>query len=314
VSAGGSFAQTASRGASGEAAGAARWRDAPYAAAVAPAGVLLGLFFVAPAVWAIAASLTDRTLLGVGATEPTFIGLDNYRRLWQDPDFWQIARNTVVFVAGSAVIGQTGLGLLLALLLDHARRAGSRLVPIAYAAVLSSWITPPAVAGSIWGGLFEFRHGVVNEALKSVGMAPVDVLGRFPMAAVVIADAWHGAAFAMVILLGALRTVPPDVYEAARVDGAGAWRRFRDHTMPLIGHLLAIVLIMTTIVTSSSFLLIFAMTNGSTGLQTETLALFSFHRAFVDYEIGFAAAISVVLLLANLALSVLFLRVARGDR
>ena len=314
MSAPGSFARAASGRARGEPVDRARRRDAPYAAAMAPAAVMLGLFFVLPAIWAIWASLTDRTLLGLTATESRFVGLDNYRRLWEDPDFPQVAGNTVVFVVGSALIGQTGLGLLLALLIDHARRAGSRLVPVAYAAVLSAWITPPAVAGSIWGGLFEFRHGVVNEGLKALGLAPVDVLGRFPMVAVVIADAWHGVAFAMLILLGALRTVPPDVLEAARVDGAGAWRRFRDHTLPLIGHLLAVVLIMTTIVTSSTFLLIFAMTNGSIGLQTETLALYSFHRAFVDYEIGFAAAISVVLLLANLVLSTVFLRVARVGR
>lgn len=288
-------------------------REAPRLAALTPAALLVAALFVLPAVWAIATSLTDRTLIGIGATDTRFIGLDNYRRLWNNPDFPKVVRNTVAFVAGSAVIGQTGLGLALALLLDHAKTQRTRLAPLAYAAVLVAWIIPPAMAGAIWGAIFEYRHGPLNNLLTAVGLPRVDMLADYPMLAVVIADAWRGTAFAMVILLGALQTVPGSIYEAACIDGANAWRRFRDHTLPLVSHLLVIVLLMTTIVTTGSFLLILILTNGDPGYQTETIALFAYHRAFGTYDIGFGSAIAVVMLVLNLLFAAVYLRVARVE-
>ncbi len=288
-------------------------REAPLLAALTPAALLLAVFFVVPAVWAIGTSLTDRALLGIGATDTRFIGLDNYRRLWTNPDFPKFARNTVVFVAGSAVIGQTGLGLALALLLDHAKTQRSRLAPLAYAAVLVAWITPPTMAGAIWGAIFAYRHGPLSNLLTAVGLPRVDMLADHPMLAVIVADAWRGTAFAMVVFLGALQTVPSSIYEAARIDGANAWHRFRDHTLPLVSHLTVVVLLMTTIVTTGSFLLILILTNGDPGYQTETIALFAYHRAFGVYEIGFGSAVAVVMLALNLIFAAVYLRIARVE-
>ena len=286
-------------------------REAPLLAALTPAAVLLAVFFVIPAVWAIGTSLTDRALLGIGATDTQFVGLDNYRRLWNNPDFPKVVRNTVVFVAGSALIGQTGLGLALALLLDHAKTQRARLAPLAYAAVLVAWIVPPAMAGAIWGTIFAYRDGPLNNLLNAVGLPSVDMLSDHPMLAVTIADAWRGTAFAMVIFLGALQTVPSSVYEAARIDGANAWRRLRDHTLPLVSQLFVVVLLTTTIVTSGSFLLNLVMTNGGSAYETETIALFAYHRAFGSYDIGFGSAIAMVMLALNLLFAAVYLRVAR---
>jgi multiple sugar transport system permease protein len=285
--------------------------NAPYLLATLPAAAILALFFVAPALWAISLSLTDKALLGFGATGTQFIGLDNYRALGDIADFRKFVWNTVVFVAGSAVVGQTGLGLALALLLHHATGRGYRITPLAYAAVLVAWISPPVFAGSVWGGIFEYRHGLFNTALGQVGLGPIDMLGQYPMLSVIIADVWRGTAFAMVIFLGALQTVPRTIYEAARVDGAGLWQRFWDQTLPSLRHVIAIVLLMTTLLTMGSFLLILILTNGDPGYQTETIALFAYHRAFVQYEIGFGAAISVVMLALNLLCAALYLRLAR---
>jgi multiple sugar transport system permease protein len=284
-------------------------RELPRLAAITPAAVLLSLFFVGPALWAVYASLTDRTLIGIGAQDTSFIGLDNYRRLWDDPDFIKILRNTMMFVVGSAVIGQTGLGLLLALLINQAR--GSRLAGLAYAAVLVAWISPPTFAGSIWGSIVDPKHGTLNQVLSAFGLPKVAMLDNHAMLLVVIADVWRGTAFAMIIFLGALQTIPPQIYEAARVDGANAWRRFRDHTLPMIGHLCAIVLMTTTITTMGSFLLIVILTNGEPGKGTETIALYAFHRAFSTYLIGYGAAISVVMLGLNLLFAAAYLRIAR---
>jgi multiple sugar transport system permease protein len=285
--------------------------NTPFVLATLPAAIILALFFLAPALWAVYISLTDKALLRLDGGSTQFIGLDNYRALADIADFRKFVWNTVVFVAGSAVVGQTGLGLALALLLHHATGRGYRLSSLAYAAVLVAWISPPVFAGSVWGGIFEYRHGLLNTALGKVGLGPVDMLGQYPMLSVIIADVWRGTAFAMVIFLGALQTVPRTIYEAARVDGAGIWHRFWDQTLPSLRHVVALVLLTTTLVTMGSFLLILILTNGDPGYQTETIALFAFHRAFGQYEIGFGAAISVVMLAMNLLFAALYLRLAR---
>jgi len=285
--------------------------NTPYLLLTLPAAAILALFFVAPALWAVYISLTDKALLGFGATGTHFIGLDNYRALADIADFRKFVWNTIVFVVGSAIIGQTGLGLALALLLHHATGRGYRLSHLAYAAVLVAWISPPVFAGSVWGGIFEYRHGLFNTALGKIGLGPIDMLGQYPMLSVVIADVWRGTAFAMVIFLGALQTVPKTIYEAARVDGAGPWQRFWDQTLPSLRHVVALVLLTTTLVTMGSFLLILILTNGDPGYQTETIALFAYHRAFVQYEIGFGAAISVLMLLMNLLFASFYLYLAR---
>jgi multiple sugar transport system permease protein len=285
-------------------------REAPYVAATLPAALILALFFVMPAVWAIGTSLTDRAVI---QSETRWIGLDNYRTLWENPDFPKFVRNSVSFVLGAAIVGQTGLGLALALLIDHATRRRHPLAGLAYAAVLAAWICPPALAGAIWSEIYVygFRDGPLNLLLTSLGLPRFDMLGRYPMLSVVIAESWRGVAFAMVIYLGALQTIPRAIYEAARVDGASVWRQFLDHTLPSIRHALALVLIMTTIVAMGSFLLILILTTGDPGLQTETLALFAYHTAFEPFQIGYGAAIAVVMLAANLIFALIYLRLAR---
>ncbi len=276
---------------------------------MAPALLVMGVFFMAPVAWAIYASFTDRSI----APTYSIVGLDNYRFIWNNPDFPRFVWNTVVFVIGSALIGQTVLGLALALLIDHASKRGYLLSHLAYAAVLVAWIAPPAFAGSVWGEVYELRHGLLNTALAQIGIGRIDMLGDHPMLAVIIADVWRGTAFAMVMFLGALRTIPRQVYQAAELDGAGRWRLFVDHTLPLIRQHVAIVMIMTTLLTIGSFMLILILTDGSVGYQTETLALFAWHRAFVQYEIGYGAAISVIMLALNLVFAAIYLKLARVE-
>jgi multiple sugar transport system permease protein len=245
--------------------------------------------------------------------DANFIGFDNYRFIWNNPDFLKFVWNTVVFVFGSAVIGQTALGLMLALLIDHATKRGYLLSHLAYAAVLVAWIAPPAFAGNVWGEVFEFRHGLLNNLLTQLGIERINMLGDYPMLSVIIADVWRGTAFAMVIFLGALRTIPGQIYEAAQVDGAPTWRLLVDHTLPMLRQHVAIVMIMTTLTTIGSFLLIMILTNGSLGYETETLALFAYHRAFVQFEIGYGAAISVIMLAINLVFAAVYLKLARVE-
>ncbi len=288
-----------------------RNRSFPYVVALTPAALLVSFAFFIPAGWAIYTSMTSLSLTDIGAATPQFVGLDNYRRLLDNPDFPKFLRNTLVFVLGAAVIGQTLVGLGVALLIHQAQTNRHRLAPIAFGAVLLAWVCPPTLAGFIWGGIFDYRNGFLNAILARIGLGRVDMLGDHAMFSVILVESWRGLAFAMIIFLGALQTIPVQIYEAAQVDGAPAWRLFWDHTLPLLRHMAALVLLMTTIVTSGSFLMILILTNGDPAYQTETIALNAYHTAFAFFEIGYGASISVVLLLINILFAAVYLRLAR---
>jgi multiple sugar transport system permease protein len=287
-------------------------RNRLYLLGLSPAVFLLALFYVGPALWALASSLTNRALVGLDAANPRFVGLDNYIRLFGDPDFGRVILNSVVFVIGSAIIGQFVLGLLLALLLDHAQRRGFLATSLVYASVLLAWVNPAIIAGFLWVAMFDFYNGSLNAGLHVIGVPPVNWLGQGPMLAIIIANTWRGTAFVMLIFLGALRTIPTDIYEAARVDGAGPFRRFWDHTLPLLRPIAALTLLSVTIATFGTFILIQALTNGGPALQTEVIALYAYHEAFQNHAVGYGSTIAVVMLALNFAFAAVFLRWSRA--
>jgi multiple sugar transport system permease protein len=286
-------------------------RNRLYLAGLTPAAFLLALFFVGPALWALVSSFTNRALVGLDAANPRFVGLDNYIRLFSDPDFGRVILNSVIFVIGSAIIGQFVLGLLLALLLDHAQRRGFLATSLVYASVLLAWVNPTIIAGFLWVAMFDYYNGSLNSGLQLLGIGPVNWLGQGPMLAIVIANTWRGTAFVMLIFLGALRTIPTDIYEAARVDGAGPFRRFWDHTLPLLRPIAALTLLSVTIATFGTFILIQALTNGGPALQTEVIALYAYHEAFQNHAVGYGSTIAVVMLALNFAFAAVFLRWSR---
>ena len=287
-------------------------RNRLYLFGLTPAALLLALFFVGPALWAIGSSFTNRALVGLDAAHPRFVGLDNYVHLFGDPDFIRVIINSVVFMIGSAVIGQFVLGLALALLLDHAERRGFLSTSAVYGAVLLAWVNPTIIAGFLWVAMFDFYNGSLNVGLKQIGLGPVDWFGSAPMLAIIIANTWRGTAFTMLIFLGALRTIPSDIYEAARVDGANAARRFWDHTLPLLRPIAALTLLSITIATFGTFILIQALTNGGPSFDTEVIALYAFHEAFQAHAVGYGSTIAVVMLALNLAFAIVFLRWSRA--
>ena len=287
-------------------------RNRIYLAGLTPAALLLALFFVGPALWALGSSFTNRALVGLDAANPRFVGLANYQHLLGDPDFAQVIVNSVVFVVGSAIIGQFLLGLGLALLLDHAERRGFIATNLVYAVVLLAWVNPTIIAGFLWVAMFDYYNGSLNVGLTHLGLGPVNWFGQAPMLAVIIANVWRGTAFTMLIFLGALRTIPSDIYEAARVDGANALRRFWDHTLPLLRPIAALTLLSITMATFGTFIVIQTLTNGGPALQTEVIALYAFHEAFQNHAVGYGSTIAVVMLALNLIFAVLFLRWSRA--
>jgi multiple sugar transport system permease protein len=281
-----------------------------YLATIMPAALVLGLFFLLPAVWAIYVSTTPMTLLGETARSTEFVGLQNYRQFVDDPDFSKYVRNTIVYTVGVAVFIATGGGLAIALLIDHAQRRGHHLASVAFAAVVLAGICPPTLAGAIWGGVLDYRTGLLNGVLNATGIASVDMLGDFPMLSVVLAEGWRNVALAMIVFFAALQTTPAMIYEAARLDGASSWRLLLDLTLPLLRPLVALVLLMTTIMATGSFLLNQILTGGGTSRQTETIALYAYHMAFTDFRIGFGAALSVVILGITAVFAALYVRIA----
>jgi len=282
--------------------------------ALLPAAALAGLFFVGPALGAGYASFTNMALVGIDAANPRVVGLDNYVRLFRDPDFFAVLRNSVAFVVGSAVIGQFLLGLALALMLDHAERRGFRGGNLVYAAVLLAWVNPTLIAGFLWAAMFDFYFGTLNTALKAVGFPPQNWLGNQAMLSIVVANVWRGTAFTMLIFLSGLKTIPAEIYEAARVDGAGAWRRFWDHTVPNLRYIALLALMNVTIATLGAFVLILGLTGGGPGIQTEVIALYAYHTAFQSREIGYGSAIAMIMLVVNFAFAGLYLWVFRLER
>ncbi|THE06933.1 sugar ABC transporter permease [Microbacterium oleivorans] len=257
-----------------------------------PAAGLLVVFLAGPIAWAVAGSLTDRALTGVSATKPEFIGFDNFARLFADPVLPLSILLTVVFVAGSAIIGQNVLGLLLAVLF----RAGSRAVAGTVGAiVVTAWVLPEIVAAFV-SYAFLSADGTLNAALSLVGVTGPNWLYSLPLLAIILANTWRGTAFSMMIYRAALDDVPPEVTESAMIDGAGTWQRLRFITLPMISGTIFTNLLLTTLQTLAVFTLIWVMTKGGPGDLSTTLPVLAYSEAFSFGDIGYGNAIAIVML------------------
>ncbi|MFJ6678726.1 carbohydrate ABC transporter permease [Microbacterium sp. NPDC091382] len=257
-----------------------------------PAIGLLLVFLAGPIAWAVGGSLTDRALTGVSAAKPEFVGLENFERLFADPVLPLSVLLTVLFVVGSAIIGQNVLGLVLAVLF----RAGSRAVAgTVGVVVVTAWVLPEIVAAFV-GYAFLSADGTLNGALALLGVDGPNWLYSLPMVAIVLANTWRGTAFSMLIYRAALDDVPPEITESAMIDGAGAWHRLRFITLPMISGTIFTNLLLTTLQTLSVFTLIWVMTKGGPGELSTTLPVFAYSQAFSFGDIGYGNAIAIVML------------------
>ncbi|MER7077520.1 carbohydrate ABC transporter membrane protein 1, CUT1 family [Saccharopolyspora kobensis] len=260
---------------------------------MAPALLLLGLFVAGPILWSGYVSFTNAALTGAAATEPEFVGLENFRRLFSDPALWHSAWLTVVFTVGSAVIGQNCLGMLIAVLTQHRNRWLRTTVGTV---VVSAWVLPELVAAfAVYA--FLNSEGTLNNVLAGMGLEPRDWLYSVPMLAVILGNVWRGTAFSMLVYQASLSEVPSELVEAAEVDGAGPFRRFWHVTLPIIRRTVLTNLMLITLQTIGLFTLIYVLTAGGPNAATQTLPLLMYDSAFEFHEIGYGATISLVLLL-----------------
>lgn len=277
---------------------------------LAPAVVLLVGLTLLPVLNLIALSVSDVTWVE-GAARWTWAGARHYAALPADVLLRAGALNTAVF-ALSAVAGQMLLGFALALLV--ARTVRGR---VFYRAIfLLPILVPGIVIGAIWKLMYNFDFGVINQLAAALGIAPRDWLGNAAsaLAAVVVVDIWHWTPFCFLLLLAGLESLPQDVYEAARVDGATWWQELRHVTLPLMLPTIAVTVVFRLIVAFKVFDEVYLLTGGGPGMATEVLSFNIYRRFFTEDRPGYGSAVSVVALFALTLLIVLALAATRSGR
>jgi multiple sugar transport system permease protein len=275
----------------------------------APALALIGVFFLLPIVGALALSFTDFDLYALA--DPgnlRVVGLQNYRALLAAPIFWKALGNTAVFVVLGVPLS-LGASLAAALLID-ARIA--RFKGFFRTAFFAPVVTTLVAVALTWRYLLHTRYGLLNYVLVHLGLPAVDWLGdpHSSMPAIVILAVWKNFGYNMVILLAALQSVPEELYEAARLDGAGAWSRLRHITLPLITPTLVLVSILTVSGYFQLFAEPYVMTQGGPLQSTVSVLYFMFEQGFKWWKLGFASAVAFVLFALILALTAVQLRLA----
>ena len=277
---------------------------------VAPALLAVGLFFAIPVVSALLLSLTDFDIYALADLgNMRFVGLQNYERLLTNPLFWQAMKNTVWF----SVLGVplSIIASLAAAVILNARTIKWR--PVWRVMFFAPYVTTLVATAVLWNYLLHTRYGVINWALTSVGLPAVDWLGNpdTSIPAILIFVVWKIFGYNMLIFLAVLQTVPDDLYEAARIDGAGPWARFTNVTLPAI----APTLLLVSIISVAGFFQLFAepyvMTQGGPAQSTVTVLYFMYEEGFKWWNLGSASAVAFVLFLCIFAVTMVQLAVSR---
>jgi multiple sugar transport system permease protein len=277
----------------------------------APALFVIGLFFFLPVAASLVLSVTDFDLYAVA--DPSvlrFAGLDNYAALVADPLFWRAMRNTFYFVLVGGPLS-IAVSLAAALLVDARVARCKGLFRTIFFLPVTTTIVAVAV---VWRYLYHPRYGLLNQALAAMGFAPIDWLGdpAWAMPAIILMAVWKNFGFNMIILLAGLQSIPERLYEAASLDGARAWQRFRSITLPLLAPTLGFVSLLTAIGYFQFFAEPYVMTQGGPAGSTRSVVLLMYEEGFRWWNLGRAAAIAFLLFLVILAATALQLRLSRA--
>jgi multiple sugar transport system permease protein len=274
-----------------------------------PAFFLLLLTTTVPLVYLVWASLQklDMSMPWLSG----FAGLLNYLKMGEDPRFWNSLALTAIYTTSTVVL-QVVIGLSLALLVLSIPR-GQAWMRIA---AIMPIVLAPVVVGLFWRTLvLAPDFGLVDMVTRSLGLGSHNWLGEPQLAliSVIAIHTWQWTPFAFLVLLATLATLPPDVYEAARLDRASAWQRFWFITLPLIRPAVVLVVILRTMTALSAFAAIFAATGGGPGTSTEILNLYAYRTSFTELNLGYGATLATVLLLLTLLVSWLLFRRRRAQ-
>jgi multiple sugar transport system permease protein len=280
-----------------------------------PALLFVAVFLIYPFFSIFAMSFTNRTLVGANATNPQFIGLENYAELFRF-DRWmrrgELGHSlllTAQFVISSALIGQAGLGMLLAVLFN--KRKGILRETI-FTLAIAAWIIPDVVVAFAWFAYLN-PEGTLNAVLTTLGLRPLDWLLDYPMLSIILFNTWRGTAFYMLLFSSAIASIPPSQLETAEVIGASAWQKFRDILLPQLSRYILTDLLLITLWTFNTFTP-FLLTGGGPVLQTDLISIYTYRTGLQFFEFGKGSAIAVVVMIINLLLAGVYLLLSRARR
>jgi multiple sugar transport system permease protein len=279
---------------------------------VAPALVVIGLFFVGPVIAALALSLTDFDIYALADHRNLrLVGLRNYTQLLQTPLFWQAFGNTLYFVVVGVPLS-IGVSFGTALLLH------SRVVWFQGAfrtALFAPVVTTLVAVAVIWRYLFNPHYGLLNYGLGRLGIPPIDWLGdpSWAMPAIIVLAVWKNFGYNMVIFLVGLQSIPEPLYEAARIDGASVWRQFRHVTLPTLAPIVTMVNVLTIAGYFQLFAEPYVMTQGGPLQSTVSVLYFMYEEGFKWWNLGTASAVAFLLFLFIFGVTAVQLRLSRWE-
>ena len=267
--------------------------------------VLFLVFFVWPGALGLLYSFTDYR--GVGRLN--FIGLANFEKLFADSTFYAALSRTFIYTVLSVpLVYVSSLGVA-ALLVSRAVRGRTA----AKIVIFLPWLISPIVVGVIWKWLFGQDFGFVNFVISTLGGSPLpwSSNGNLALTVVIFAAAWGGTAFNMLLFIAALKNIPEALLEAAELDGANAWQRFRHVTLPGIAPTSFMVILLSTLHAMKEFAMIQALTNGGPGSENVLIVQYIYKTGFEQSKVGYASAASMVLMAVLLAIALIQLRFNR---
>ncbi|MFC7405018.1 carbohydrate ABC transporter permease [Georgenia alba] len=247
-------------------------------------------------------SLRSRNLLRPDSD--LFVGFDNYVRIAQDSTFRQAALNSVVITLGCVLLAMA-LGIVLALLLDRPFKGRS----VARTMLITPFLLMPVASAVLWSmAMLNPTYGLLNWTIELLGLTAVDWASTYPIVAILMALVWQWTPFMMLLVLAGLQAQPRDVLEAAAMDGAGWWRTFGSITLPQLRRYIELGVLLGIIYVVNTFDQIYLMTAGGPGTESANLPFYIYQRAFLGFDIGQAAAMGVVVVIATIIVASLALR------
>jgi multiple sugar transport system permease protein len=277
---------------------------------VVPAALLMVALFGYPVVKNLTMSFQDYSLKTFFTGKAPFVGLENYVQVITDPIFTKAMANTAIFTIASIAF-QFVIGMLLALFFHKS----FPLSGVLRALFLLPWLIPLIVASATWKSILDQDTGILNGFLQSIGLidAPIPWLSspEYALVAVILVNVWIGIPFNLTLLYSGLQDIPEELYEAGSLDGATGWRAFWHITWPNLRAVVGVVLMLGIIYTLKVLDIILGLTGGGPANATQTIALQSYQRSFVEFKFGEGAALSNILIVLSLAFAVIYLRSTR---
>lgn len=272
--------------------------------------VLVLVFYVAPAILTVVMAFTS---LDAGF-HWDFNGLANFLRMFKDPNTAVIIRNTVLFVIVT-IAGIIVLDLFFAIVTTYFIRS-EKWSSIFKAVLMVPMITPAVVYSVLWIWLLDASdRGLANQLyMSATGDSPINWIAKYPFQTVVLATLLTGIAYGTIIFSSAIKSIPENQFKAARVDGAGEWEIVKSIILPNLRYHITFILLWETLGLLTDYIVILLITNGGPGIQTEVWALSAYHKAFVNQQYGYGAAISLVLIVVVFALMMMTMLVSRKQR